>query len=380
VSLLVRGCRVVSPGKDLAGASIEIEGGRIRRILPRGAALPEAGTVLDADGLTAVPGFVDIHFHGAAGHDVTEATVDAVAAIAKAKLDEGVTTICPTTLTLPEERLRATMEAVAAYRRDERYARVAGVHLEGPFIHPDCVGAQNPDHVRRPDADEVMRLHAITPVAIVTLAPEVEGGLETVRRLAEAGIVASCGHSSARHAEYREARRAGLRHLTHFCNQMTGLHHREIGLVGAGLLDEDVLIEMICDRIHLCAEMIELLFKLKPVERIALVTDSISATGLGDGDYDLGGLAVRVRGSEARLASSGALAGSVLRYNEGLRHVHEITGRPLAEIVRTTSLNQAESLGLEKLGRIEEGWRADLALLDDRFDVEAVFVEGERRR
>jgi len=376
---LIRNCRVISPGIDLPGASIEIEGSTVAAVHASGGALPAADRTFDADGRMALPGFVDIHCHGADGCDFTDATPEAVERIARAKLADGVTTLLATTLTLPEERLASALRAVAAYRAKQPFARIPGVHLEGPFIHPDCTGAQNPAFVRAPDAEEVFRLHGIAPVALVTCAVEVDGALDLVRRLTAAGIVVSCGHSAATFAQFRAAREAGARHLTHFCNQMSKLHHREVGLVGAGFLDDDVLVELICDRVHLCGEMIALAFKVKPRERIALVTDSISATGLGDGEFELGGLPVHVRGGEARLASTGALAGSVLRYPDALRNVEAITGFPLADLVRTTSLNQAESLGLGKIGRIEKGWTADVVVLDDAFRVGAVFVAGVRK-
>jgi N-acetylglucosamine-6-phosphate deacetylase len=176
-----------------------------------------------------------------------------------------------------------------------------------------------------------------------------------------------------------EAKSAGLKHLTHYCNQMSELHHREIGLVGAGLLDDDILLELICDKIHLCPEMIALAFKRIPLDRIALVADAMCAAGLGEGDYILGELRVRVKGGAARLIEDDALAGSVLHLNEALKNVCEITGLPLYEVVGTTAWNQARSLGLKDHGKIEAGYVADLVLLDDAFNVKAVFVNGEQR-
>ena len=173
--------------------------------------------------------------------------------------------------------------------------------------------------------------------------------------------------------------RLGLDRLTHFCNQMTVLHHREIGLVGAGLMEDGVAIEMICDKIHLCPDMIRLAFKSKPIEKILLITDAMEATGLPDGDYQLGGLAVKVSDGAARLASNGALAGSTLQFNTAFKNVAEVTGLPLTELVKATSWNQALDLGLKRLGKLEAGFVADIAVLDDQFKVAAVFVDGVRR-
>jgi N-acetylglucosamine-6-phosphate deacetylase len=160
---------------------------------------------------------------------------------------------------------------------------------------------------------------------------------------------------------------------------MTKLHHREIGMVGGGLCDDDLLVEMICDTIHLCPDMIRLVFRCKPIEKIALITDAMAATGRDDGTYELGGLEVTVADGAARLASNGALAGSTLRYCRALRNVVEITGLPLCELIKTTSLNQAQALGLDDRGRIEPGYLADLVILDDEFEPVAVFVSGEER-
>jgi len=356
-----------------------MEKGEVVRVLGPGDETPSGGDRFDAGGKRAFPGFIDMHCHGAMGHDVTDGTLEAIKEIARAKLAEGVTTFCPTTLTLPFERLEAAARAVAAYGKNPRYARVAGLHLEGPFINAACTGAQNPDYVRPPDIGEVLRLNAVARVAIVTFAVEAEGGMAFLAGLKEAGIVPSLGHTAAKSALFRAARRAGLRNLTHFCNQMTGLHHREVGLVGAGLLDDGVLVELICDTIHLCPDMIALVFKVKPIERIALITDAIRAAGLADGEYKLGGLAVRVADGVARLLANGALAGSTLRLNRALKNVRDVTSLPLSELVRTTSLNQAQCLGLEKRGRIAPGFAADVTILDEDFDVAAVFVGGERR-
>jgi N-acetylglucosamine-6-phosphate deacetylase len=370
---------VISPGVDLPDAAVLLEGDKIAGVYAAGAEAPAADSVFDAAGAMLMPGFIDIHYHGAVGYDNTDGSVEAVARIAEAKLRDGVTTVCPTTLTLPEEQLAASLRAVAEYAANPTFAKVAGVHLEGPYINCQCTGAQNPAYVRPPDIEEVKRLNAICKVAIVTFAVEVEGGIEFAKRLADEGIVASCGHTAATYEQLSAAKAAGLTHLTHFCNQMTKLHHREVGCVGGGLLDDDLIIEMICDKIHLAPDMIRLAFKVKPAETIALITDSMSATGLEDGDYSLGGLAVVVSEGAARLKSDGALAGSTLQINTALKNVHEVTGLPLSRIVQTTSLNQATSLGLDGLGKVEAGYTADLALLDGDFQVTAAFVDGQRR-
>ena len=371
---LIKNAYIVSPGYEFDGGAIVIENGKIAKVLQPGTPLPtDADWVYDAEGNLVMPGFIDVHTHGAVGVDVCDADdPTAIEKIAKAKLEEGCTAWCPTTLTLPPEQLEASLKHVAEYRKNEKYSKVLGVHLEGPFVNPACCGAQNPAYLRKPDIEEVKRLHAITPVCQVSYAPEAEvgDGAKFARDCLEMGIVPSAGHTKCSYKEFKAIYAAGLRHLTHFCNQMTPLHHRDIGLVGAGLLLDD-----------LRAEMIELAFQTKDPETILLITDSMRASHMPDGPSSLGGLEVIVKDGAARLASNGALAGSILKMNVALKNDWEITGMPLSVLVKTTSYNQALEHGLEDtLGCIEPGYTADITVLDDEsFAVKAVFIDGEKR-
>jgi N-acetylglucosamine-6-phosphate deacetylase len=374
---LLTNARIISPGVDRSGCAITIDDGRITSVaadVPPGV----ADATFDCAGAMVLPGFIDIHTHGVAGSDVSDGRAGSVQRIAEARLREGVTTFFPTTLTLPFESLAHAAREVATYRLVQRFAKTPALHIEGPFINPRCVGAQNPAYVRPPDSDEIFRLKEIAPVGIVSMAVEMPGGFDFLSSMTAAGITTSLAHTAATFAQFSEARSLGLRHVTHFGNQMTPLHHREIGIVGAALADSDVMIEIICDTVHVCPDMISLFFSIKPIRQIMLITDSMAAAGLGDGDFELGGLRVLVRNGEARL-ESGNLAGSTLAFNHALRNVHRITGLPLAQLVESTSWNQARSLGLPGLGKIEPGFIADLAVLDDSFEVKATFVDGVRR-
>ena len=375
------GGTVVTPGARYDGGSVLMEDDMIVDVLPAGAPIPPADWTYDADGSYVVPGFFDIHSHGAVGYEVTDNDPKSVPAVCKAKLEEGVTSYFPTTLTLPHEALANTMERVADYRKSEEFCRVPGVHLEGPYINPKSLGAQNPAFVRKADIDEVLQLAAIAPVSEMTYAVEMEGGADFTKALLSNGIVASCGHSKATYEDFRKGYAKGLRHLTHFCNQMSPLHHRDIGLVGAGLLHDDVHLELITDKVHVSVPMIQLVFDRKPIESIFVITDSMRASHLPDGPSSIGGLDVIVKNGEARLAKDGALAGSMLRMNHALRNIVEVTGLPIEDIVQTTSWNQAVELGLgDQFGCIEPGFVADLVVLDQKtFDVDAVFVGGEKR-
>ena len=378
-TLLLKNAHIISPDCDLPGAAVLICGQKIKQIFANGDALPEADRTVDLNNQMLMPGFIDVHTHGRSGYEFTDGDLDHLLTMCKDKLSEGVTSWLPTTLTLGYESLAAALENAGKYTQSQAPgAKIPGVHREGPYINESCLGAQNPAFVRQPDIEEVSKLNAIYPVAKVSYAVEVPGGCDFSAKLLAENITPSCVHSKATYKEFTAAYNHGLRNLSHFCNQMTALHHRDIGLVGAGLMHSEVFIEMICDKIHLCADMIKLIFQLKDINHILLITDACQAAGMPDGEYEIGGLPLILKDGAARLASNGALAGSVLVMNKALKNVYEITGLPLAQLVKTVAWNQACSLNLHGLGRIEPGYIADLTCLDENFDVKAVWVDGKQ--
>ncbi len=372
---LITNAHIISPGIDIPNGGVVLEDGKIVDVLHAGETA-QADTTQDAGGHVLMPGFIDIHSHGAGGCDTCDCKTESIRTIADCKMKEGVTTWLPTTLTLGTNTLAEVCRCVKEYAAQPTGAKTPGVHLEGPYINPKQCGAQNPAFVRPADFDELMMLHAIYPVLNITLAPEMPGAIEFIARATAAGITCSAGHSAATAEDFRKAKAAGLRRLTHFCNQMSPQHHREIGLVGSGMLDRDIRIEIICDTIHLCADMLNLTFSNKRIEQMIMITDSLACSWMPDGPGQLGGLPIIVKNGVARL-ESGNLAGSTLRYAKGLQNVHRITGKPLSELVKATSLNQAESLGLPDLGKICPGYTADLVLLDEDFNVLRTYIGGE---
>ena len=375
---MIKNCRLVSPGVDLPEASILIKDDRIVQVSPGEIAAPEGTEIIDGNMFTAVPGFIDVHCHGRNSFDFCDGSAEGARKIAENKLAEGVTTLLPTTLTLSEEELADSLRAIAAYDQKSG-CRIPGVHLEGPFINVKCAGAQNPAYVRLPDPAEVDRLAAIFPVSKITFAIEQASGIEFVSQMLNRKIVPSCTHSGASYTDFQSAHYAGLRNLSHFCNQMTPLHHRDIGLVGAGLLHEDVFAELICDKLHISPAMIKLVFKVKGPEHVILITDAMRASGMPDGEYSLGGLPVMVADGAARLKEGGALAGSTLQLATAFKNICEVTGLPEKELIKATSASAAAAMNWNDLGALMPGFLADIVLMDKDFTVCKTFVDGEIR-
>ena len=376
---------VISPGVDLENAVVVVEDGRIKSVRkgPASAKADKNNTVVDVRGQYLMPGFIDVHTHGALGYDFCDADEKAVFEFAKAKLQEGVTTVLPTTLTVSHgELVKAAKNAKKYAEAGMPYAKVPAIHLEGPFINVKCCGAQNPKYVRKPDIKEVKAIAKVYPVKLISYAFEAEGGAKFAKECFKAGVVPSCGHTGAKFADLKPAYRNGLRHMTHFCNQMTPLHHREIGMVGAGFLVEDLNTEVICDKIHLCPDMLRLIFTRRSLEHIQMITDSLRCSHCKDGyAFEMGGLKVLLKNGEARLVEGGNLAGSTLWMGMGLKNVHDVTGIPLKDLVRCTSWNQAIELGWGKdLGKVEKGYVADLVVINPRsWKPSAVFVDGVQK-
>lgn len=368
---------VISPDLDLAGASVLVNTkGIVEDVLLPGEQLPSDCMTIDVQGQLLLPGFFDIHTHGCANFDFCDASPEGLRKIAANRLSQGVTSFLGTTLTLPEEELAASLRVAKEYMKKPTGAKIPAIHLEGPFFTAECAGAQNPDYLKTPDIGLVDRMNAIFPVAKVSYSLELDTEQRFLRQLVERGIMPSVAHSFAKYEDFRNACSLGMKHMSHFCNVMTPLHHLNFGLVGGGMLHKDVFIEMICDGIHLCHEMIQLLFNVKGVERIMLITDSMRAAGMPDGVYELGGLPATVKDGCARLAN-GRVAGSTLLFYKALQRVRKLTELPLAQLVKTTGWNQARSLGIPGIGKIARGFNADFVQMDESLVPVKTWLDGE---
>lgn len=368
---------VYAEGKGIIRTSVYFDD-KIRQI---GGYVAGAEEIELPENAVVLPGFIDEHIHGAGGSDAMDGNTKDLAIIAETVAKEGTTSFLATTMTQSKENILKAMRAVKEYREaaGEQGARIAGVHLEGPFIAAAHKGAQPLEYVAAPDAKTFDEYNAAcgNAIKIITLAPETDGALDFIRHIVAQGTVVSIGHTGAKYAEVKSAMEAGATNVTHTYNAQSPLHHREIGVVGSALLLEDLYCELICDTIHVSVPAMQLLVKNKRADKLALITDAMRAKGLADGVSELGGQTVYVKGGEARLAD-GTLAGSVLRMNRALQNMVEKVGVPLTQAVDYCTINPARTLKMEnEAGSIAEGKRADFAVLNDKFDVLYTVRDGK---
>ncbi|MGN5883837.1 N-acetylglucosamine-6-phosphate deacetylase [Staphylococcus simulans] len=337
--------------------------------------------VVDASGRHVLPGFIDIHIHGGYGEDAMDASYDGLKHLSESLLSEGTTSYLATTMTQSKENIDRALTNIVKYKSSqnkEEAAEIAGVHLEGPFISEHKVGAQNPKYVQRPSVEAIEHFQhtAEGNIKIITFAPEVEGAQAVLEKLSDE-IIFSMGHTVATFDEVNEAVEHGAKHATHLYNAGTPFEHRHPGLFGAAWTNDGIHTELIADGIHSHPAAVKIAYTMKGNQRFYLITDAMRAKGMSDGEYDLGGQNVIVKGSEARLAS-GALAGSILKMNDGLRNMLNFTGASLEEMWRVASLNQAIALGIDQQkGSIQKEKDADIVVLDNEMNVSTTIKNGK---
>jgi N-acetylglucosamine-6-phosphate deacetylase len=371
--MLLTDARVVAPAGVMEPGWVRVEGARISEVGDDAA--PADGERLSLAGRTVVPGFVDLHVHGGGGHSMQSADADEIRAAAAFHLEHGTTGLLVSIVTAPLDEM---VDSLGVVSRLAGEGTILGAHLEGPFLNPLRAGAHDARHLLAPDEATFDRLVAASQGAlrVVTLAPELPGGIALLRRVVAASAVAAVGHSDADHARGMAAFDAGATLVTHLFNGMRPWHHREPGLAGAALERAGIVSELIADGVHLHDASARLAFAAAP-GRIALVTDATAAAGSDEGAHRLGMAEVVVRDGAPRLADGVTLAGSVLTMDRALARAVQELGLPIGTAVEAASTTPARVLGIrDRVGSIERGKDADLVVLDGELRVEAVMSAG----
>jgi N-acetylglucosamine-6-phosphate deacetylase len=380
---------IYTPTEEIENGVILIDGHRISRVGPKHEIKIPAGIlVIDNHDRIVVPGFIDIHIHGAAGHDLMEASPEAVSAVATYLARHGTTSYLATTVTASLERtlhaakglseiIRASQSSHGASEKIAG-AQPLGIHFEGPFLNVKKRGAHPASQMQKPSTDTLARMldAAGNAARVLTLAPELEGALAVLEYARSRGLRVGIGHSNATHEEAERAIAAGATHAVHVYNAMRPFTHRDSGIIGAVLTDDRVSAELICDGVHVEAPAIRLLVKSKGIARLILVSDSLSGAGMPDGNYRLGNFTVHVAGGVCRTVE-GNLAGSTITLDAAVRNLASFTGLSYRACLPCATLNPARLLGLEKQkGVIAPGADADLAILDRSYFVTQTYVRG----
>jgi N-acetylglucosamine-6-phosphate deacetylase len=376
--ILFYGGRVATPSGVLENTDVLVEDGIVAEIGPR--IKTDGAQTVDARGKTVSPGFIDIHVHGGVGVDTNEADTDGFVKLSAALCRHGVSAFLPTTLACPPEELRGIMDTVSRVMSAQSGgARILGLHLESNFISLQFKGAQPPESIFAPDSPQGRKILALLEefpglVKVMTIAPEVEGCLALIPKLRALGIAVSLGHSAADYTTAQAAFSAGATQVTHMFNAMPPLNHREPGLIGAALENDDVFTELICDGKHVHPSLLKTVARAKGIGRVVAVTDALRATGLGDGEFNFGGRGVKIHNGLARLAN-GTIAGSIATMDMAVK-VLSSSGLELWQAVRMASATPADSIGLADAGRLQKGARADIVLLDTDFTPQLVMSAG----
>lgn len=375
-TVVIKNIKVVNKHAEPSVADVFIVDGKIVEITA--ASTKDAEVIIDGSNKILMPGFIDMHIHGAHGYDAMDATQEALHGIASALPSEGVTGFLATTMTQSEEHIAQALQAIGEFTTAPDEAILLGIHLEGPFISPQRVGAQPKQYILAPSYEQIMAWQALSGQCIkeITIAPEEGDGMAVIKKLVGEIPVISIGHSDATIAQTEEAIACGVNQATHLYNQMRPFHHREPGVVGAVLLAPNFRVELIADFVHSSPEAVKFAYALKGADNIILITDAMRAKGLAFGKYELGGQPVWLDETGARLENH-ALAGSVVTLDVAMRNMHKATNCTLSELVAMTSSNACEQLGLTTKGKIAVGYDADLVMLDSSLQVCKTLINGK---
>lgn len=382
--ILLRNARIYTPYEYIYPGYILIDKGLIREI-GREPYPHRQGDVeeLDLDGMICGPGFIDTHIHGILGYDTMDGSKRSFIEMSKSLIQYGVTSFIPSTVSASHEKLievsKALNESISDWNPSIG-ARILGLHIEGPYINPVKAGAHNKQYIRDPSIEEFNQYYEASGGFIreITLAPELKNAIELVKHAVSKGVIVQVGHTNATYEETVNAIISGASKATHIYNGMREIHHREPGVIVALLRSPRVFVEIIVDFIHVSPQMVDFTIEHTGVDRIVIVSDAISAAGLPDGIYDLGGLKIEVKKGISRLVETGSLAGSTLTMDRAFRNLTSL-GYGIDDVFKMTSTNPAKSINadtLEKIGLLRPNYKADIVILDQNLEVAMTIVEG----
>ncbi len=359
----------VCKDNELIDMSVVTEGHLIKEVLPKNKIIAEEYSeeaIFDGNGGLLIPGMIDVHIHGAKNYDMMDGSTESIQAVSMACAETGCTSFLVTSVSSSLEDLIQMIRQTKKVIGKEKGAKIAGIHLEGPYLNIEKKGMQNPAHLRHPDLKEMKKIfdEADGLIKMVTIAPELPGGIELIDFLKKRGVVVAIAHSNATYEEAQDAFEKGASHITHCFNAMPAIHHRAPGLVAAALENDSISVQAIVDGVHLHPGIVRLIHKIKGPDKMVLTTDALQAMGVGDGEYIFGGHQVTVTEGVARL-QDGTLASSTVTMNKSLRLSNEF-GINLQDTIQMATSTPADILGMKNLGRIEKGYSADLVLLDKK--------------
>lgn len=368
---------LITPRDTLYGQTLVIRDNKIDSIVPSLTLLDEDVQLIEASDCYVVPGFIDVHVHGAAGHDTMHATPAAIFGMAEFFARHGVTSFYPTTMTMPPAAIQSALENLADLPQPTQGAQHLGAHVEGPYLNLEYKGAQSPDYFRLPNPQEYQGWLETGVLKLMTVAPEMDSAFEMITALHQHQVEFALGHSGATYDQAVRSFDWGVHQVTHVFNGMVGLHHREPGALGAALTDDRVYAQLIADGIHVHPGAIRLLLRAKGTERVMLITDSIEAAGLSDGKYELGGQTVTVTQGIARIGG-GNLAGSTLTMDQAVRNILSWTDLTLNQVIQIATSVPATAMHIDQhKGHLRAGYDADLIVLDRELKVVMTIVAGQ---
>ncbi|MEC5422872.1 N-acetylglucosamine-6-phosphate deacetylase [Virgibacillus sp. C22-A2] len=379
IPIYIKNVTIFTEENVIENGSVLLMDGKIAEIHTKETSnLPQNVHVINGKSLNLIPGFIDGHIHGANGADVMDSTEAALDTMASVLPEEGTTSFLATTITQSTEAINHALENVAAYENKAGYAEVLGVHLEGPFIEKSKAGAQPVSYIMEPSIEQFEEWQKVSnnKIKTITMAPEHDPEGVFIRHLYKNGVNVSAGHTNTDFAGMKKAVAHGVRQVTHICNAMTGIHHRDIGVVGAAFHLQELRAELIADGIHVTPEMLQLIYTNMGKERLLLITDAMRAKCLKSGDYELGGQPVTVTEDRVVL-EDGTLAGSILKMHEAAQQMLQLKGVSIEDIIEMASINPAKQLGIfSTKGSISVAKDADLLLVNDQLTIQYTICRG----